>query len=49
VSNQQQASSSGSMGLIQFVTHYQHASGQYRLRVTTVARRFVISHCFIES
>ncbi|BEI90877.1 uncharacterized protein CcaverHIS019_0309470 [Cutaneotrichosporon cavernicola] len=28
------------MGLIQFVTHYQHASGQYRLRVTTVARTF---------
>ncbi len=27
-------------GLIQFVTHYQHASGQYRLRVTTVARAF---------
>lgn len=27
-------------GLIQFVTHYQHASGQYRLRVTTVARTF---------
>ncbi|KAI8069597.1 protein transporter SEC23 [Gongronella butleri] len=31
----------GSRGLIQFVTHYQHASGQYRLRVTTVARNFV--------
>jgi protein transport protein SEC23 len=27
-------------GLIQFVTHYQHASGQFRLRVTTVARNF---------
>lgn len=27
-------------GLVQFVTHYQHASGQYRLRVTTVARTF---------
>jgi protein transport protein SEC23 len=27
-------------GLIQFVTHYQHASGQYRLRVTTLARTF---------
>jgi protein transport protein SEC23 len=27
-------------GYIQFVTHYQHASGQYRLRVTTVARPF---------
>ncbi|KAI9360878.1 protein transporter SEC23 [Pilaira anomala] len=30
----------GSRGLIQFVTHYQHASGQFRLRVTTVARNF---------
>ncbi|GFZ46460.1 Protein transport protein SEC23 [Saitozyma sp. JCM 24511] len=27
-------------GLIQFVTHYQHSSGQYRLRVTTIARTF---------
>ncbi|CAG7850057.1 Protein transport protein SEC23 [Serendipita indica DSM 11827] len=27
-------------GLIQFVTHYQHSSGQFRLRVTTVARNF---------
>ncbi|WWD15644.1 protein transporter SEC23 [Kwoniella shandongensis] len=27
-------------GLIQFVTHYQHSSGQYRLRVTTVSRTF---------
>ena len=25
-------------GLIQFVTHYQHSSNQYRLRVTTIAR-----------
>jgi protein transport protein SEC23 len=30
-------------GLIQFVTHYQHSSGQYRLRVTTVARNFAES------
>jgi len=30
----------GSRGLIQFVTHYQHASGQMRLRVTTIARNF---------
>ncbi|KAH7097227.1 copii coat protein [Auriculariales sp. MPI-PUGE-AT-0066] len=30
----------GSRGLIQFVTHYQHASGQMRLRVTTLARSF---------
>ncbi|TXT08792.1 hypothetical protein VHUM_02920 [Vanrija humicola] len=29
-----------SSGLIQFVTHYQHSSGQFRLRVTTVARTF---------
>ncbi|KAK4046777.1 GTPase-activating protein S23 [Microbotryomycetes sp. JL221] len=30
----------GARGMIQFVTHYQHSSGQYRLRVTTVARNF---------
>lgn len=30
----------GSRGLMQFVTHYQHANGQYRLRVTTIARNF---------
>jgi len=30
----------GSRGLIQFVTHFQHASGQQRLRVTTIARNF---------
>jgi protein transport protein SEC23 len=30
----------GARGLIQFVTHYQHSSGQFRLRVTTVARNF---------
>ncbi|WFD08597.1 GTPase-activating protein S23 [Malassezia vespertilionis] len=30
----------GSRGLVQFVTHYQHASGQFRLRVTTIARNF---------
>ena len=30
----------GSRGLIQFVTHYQHSSGKYRLRVTTIARNF---------
>jgi protein transport protein SEC23 len=29
-----------SRGLIQFVTHYQHSCGQYRLRVTTLARTF---------
>lgn len=30
----------GSRGMIQFVTHYQHSSGQFRLRVTTLARNF---------
>ncbi|BGP39871.1 GTPase-activating protein S23 [Rhodotorula kratochvilovae] len=30
----------GARGMIQFVTHYQHSSGQYRLRVTTIARNF---------
>lgn len=29
-----------SRGCIQFVTHYQHACGQFRLRVTTLARVF---------
>ncbi|KAI9139434.1 protein transporter SEC23 [Paraphysoderma sedebokerense] len=31
----------GSTGMIQFVTHYQHANGQYRLKVTTCARRIM--------
>jgi protein transport protein SEC23 len=35
-----QALAPGSRGLIQFVTHYQHATGQMRLRVTTIARNF---------
>jgi protein transport protein SEC23 len=30
----------GARGMLQFVTHYQHSSGQFRLRVTTVARNF---------
>ncbi|KAF8130486.1 hypothetical protein K438DRAFT_1912040 [Mycena galopus ATCC 62051] len=30
----------GSRGLIQFITHYQHASGFQRLRVTTIAHNF---------
>ncbi|GAA5963360.1 hypothetical protein JCM8115_000990 [Rhodotorula mucilaginosa] len=30
----------GARGMIQFVTHYQHSSGTYRLRVTTIARNF---------
>lgn len=39
VANQQsQALQPGSRGLIQFVTTYQHGSGQYRMRVTTIAR-----------
>lgn len=29
-----------SRGMIQFVTHYQHSSGQFRLRVTSIARNF---------
>ena len=29
----------GTRAMIQFTTHYQHASGQMRLRVTTVARK----------
>lgn len=28
-------------GLVQFITHYQHSSGQYRVRVSTVARSLV--------
>ncbi|OWZ65695.1 protein transporter SEC23 [Cryptococcus neoformans] len=35
-----QALAPNQSGLIQFVTHYQHSSGQYRLRVTTVSRVF---------
>ncbi|KAI7832043.1 hypothetical protein BX661DRAFT_179711 [Kickxella alabastrina] len=39
VANQQsQALQPGSHGLIQYVTTYQHSSGQYRMRVTTIAR-----------
>ncbi|RKP05713.1 protein transport protein SEC23, partial [Thamnocephalis sphaerospora] len=36
-----QAVPPGSRGMIQFTTHYQHSSGQMRLRVTTVARNWV--------
>ena len=32
----------GTRGLVQFVTHYQHANGQFRLRVTTAARTYVV-------
>ncbi|KAJ2006702.1 GTPase-activating protein S23 [Coemansia thaxteri] len=39
VANQQsQALQPGSRGLVQLVTTYQHSSGQYRMRVTTMAR-----------
>lgn len=31
----------GGRGCIQFVTQYQHANGQRRIRVTTVARKYV--------
>ncbi|KAJ1966274.1 GTPase-activating protein S23 [Dipsacomyces acuminosporus] len=41
VANQQsQALQPGSRGLIQYVTTYQHSSGQYRMRVTTIARNW---------
>lgn len=41
VANQQQgALAPGSRGIIQFSTFYQHANGQYRLRVTTIARAY---------
>ncbi|KAJ3207429.1 GTPase-activating protein S23 [Entophlyctis luteolus] len=40
VANQTQADQTN-RGLVQFVTMYQHSSGQYRLRVTTIARSFV--------
>lgn len=32
----------GGRGYIQFITQYQHASGQRRVRVTTVARKYVL-------
>jgi len=38
VASQNTGTKAGDKGLIQFVTQYQHSSGQYRLRVTTVAR-----------
>ncbi|KAJ1647773.1 GTPase-activating protein S23 [Coemansia erecta] len=41
VANQQsQALQPGSHALVQFSTTYQHASGQYRMRVTTIARNW---------
>lgn len=38
----QQQVQPGTRGLIQFVTHYQHSSGVFRLRVTTIARKCVV-------
>ncbi|KAF9437263.1 GTPase-activating protein S23 [Entomortierella beljakovae] len=38
VTQQGQSLQPGSRGLVQFVTHYQHSSGHFKLRVTTVAR-----------
>jgi len=40
VNQQNQPNQSNQRGVIQFLTHYQHASGQYRLRVTTLSRKF---------
>ena len=31
----------GGRGYIQFITQYQHSSGQRRVRVTTIARKYV--------
>ncbi|KAG0090329.1 GTPase-activating protein S23 [Podila epicladia] len=41
VNQQGQSLQPGSRGLIQFATHYQHSSGHFKLRVTTVARSWV--------
>lgn len=37
----------GGRGAIQYVTQYQHSSGQRRIRVTTVARKLVSLFVFI--
>ncbi|KAJ1560420.1 GTPase-activating protein S23, partial [Cladochytrium tenue] len=39
-SQQQQVVQPNNRGLVQFVTLYQHSSGQFRCRVTTIARNF---------
>lgn len=39
VANQQGSDIPGTRGHVQFITRYQHASGQTRVRVTTVARK----------
>ncbi|KAJ3382722.1 GTPase-activating protein S23, partial [Lobulomyces angularis] len=41
VASQQPSVHAGTRGLIQFVTYYQHSSGQFRLKVTTIARSWV--------
>jgi protein transport protein SEC23 len=40
VASQIQTFSPGSYGIIQFTTLYQHANGQYRMRVTTIPRQW---------
>ncbi|XP_037804576.1 protein transport protein Sec23A-like isoform X1 [Penaeus monodon] len=40
VANQQGSDIPGTRGHVQFITRYQHASGQTRVRVTTVARNW---------
>ena len=35
----------GGRGYIQFITQYQHSSGQRRVRVTTIARKYVGTSC----
>lgn len=37
----------GGRGAIQYVTQYQHSSGQRRIRVTTIARKLVPLFLFI--
>ncbi len=41
VNQQASAIPQGQPGAVQFITFYQHASGQKRVRVTTVARQWV--------
>lgn len=40
VNQQPQALPPGSRGMVQITTQYQHSSGQFRLRVTTIARNW---------
>lgn len=39
IANQQGSDVPGGRGHVQFITRYQHSSGQTRIRVTTVARK----------